>query len=129
MMEHVECAIYRVNAEVLYLQPKVLVIDFGLHAFSESITPDFSLQGSWIQGEIEIGINHFSYKESLYNDANMPSLLYDWIVSRIERNDTPWLETHNSLGKKVLNRDEHNERWVDIQKTDGVIITAVRTIF
>jgi hypothetical protein len=118
-MEHIEGGRYRVNAKVTYSRKHVWVLDFGLRAFSESVPPEFALQGSWVRGEIEIGIDPFFYKEQLHREENMPNLFYDWTVSRIERNDSPWIETANASGGKMLNIDEQNERWIDIQQTDA----------
>jgi hypothetical protein len=41
--------------------------------------------GSWISGEISIGIDPFDYFERLAREPDAPCLIYDWQIEKIER--------------------------------------------
>jgi hypothetical protein len=108
--------VYFVCAQVIYSEPDVWAIEFGLRAFEERRPPEFAVSGSWVEGEIELGIDPFFYKEHLCKLVGMPNLFNHWEVARIERDDTPWITS--GLGR-VFSRDQQNVRWTDVQQTDA----------
>lgn len=57
-------------------------------------------------------------KEYLYQLPKMPDLFNKWIVSRIELNAPPWIQTTES-GRKVLARDPVAGAWDEIEATDA----------
>jgi len=111
-------AIYTVTAQVAFVHPKVWVIDFGVLAYWESPPPDFANVGAWVEGEILIGVDPFFYKEYLYQLLKMPDLFNEWVVSRVELNTTPWIQTTES-GRKVFARDPAAEAWAEVEATDA----------
>lgn len=118
-LTHIKDSHYRICGKVVYARPNVWVIDVGIQAFWEHSPPDSVSVGDWVEGEIFLGIDPFFYKEYLYKEDGIPNLSYNWSIKRIERNDTPWLETSNAHGGKMLTRDECQERWLDIAATNA----------
>jgi len=118
-MEHVDKDRYRVVAQVMFADPKVWVIDFGLQAFWESPPPAFAQPGAWVEGEIVLGVDPFFYSEYLCKIPEMPNLLYNWRVTAISRNDTPWLVQVNERGGKTFSRDVAREKWSNFHRTDA----------
>jgi hypothetical protein len=110
-------SVYRVTAEVIFVDSKVWVIDFGLRAFWESEPPAFVQLGSWVEGEIFVGIDPFFYMEYLHKMPEMPNLYYDWKVAAISRDDTPCLSTVNERGGVTFTRDPDRAHWTQVQKT------------
>jgi hypothetical protein len=110
-------SVYRVKAEVIYARPDVWVIDFGVRAFSETAPPAFAQVGSWVEGDIFVGIDPFFYMEYLHKLPDMPSLFYDWKVEAISRDDTPWLSTVNERGGVTLSRDTTRVQWTEVERT------------
>jgi hypothetical protein len=110
-------SVYRVHAEVIFVDPEVWVIDFGVRAFWESKPPGFVQVGSWVEGEIFLGIDPFFYKEYLHRVPAMPNLNYNWRVEAISRDDTPWFSTTNERGGITLSRDPARVQWTEVEKT------------
>jgi hypothetical protein len=116
---HIKDSTYRICAQVVYSRPNVWVIDFGVKAYWEHEPPAFATVGAWVEGEIFLGIDPFFYQEYLHKEENIPDLSYDWAITKIERNETPWLEVVNENGGTILTRDESREQWCDTDKTDA----------
>lgn len=110
---------YEACAQVLFVDANVWVIDFGLRAFWESKPPEFAKPGTWVEGELLVGIDPFFYMEHLQKLPGMPNLFYNWTVTSIVRNDTPWLVEVNSHGGKTSTRDQANEVWSSVVRTDA----------
>lgn len=118
-LRNVKNSIYRVCGEIIYARPNVWVIDIGIKIFWENSPPNFASVGDWVEGEIFLGIDPFFYKEYLHKEEGIPNLTYCWSITRIERNDTPWLVAKNPHGGKRLTRDQSQERWIDINVTNA----------
>lgn len=110
-------SIYQVHAEVIFVHPTVWVIDFGVRAFWEADPPDFIQIGSWVEGEVFVGIDPYFYKDYLSKLPDMPNLFRNWKVEAIVRNDTPWLRAVNDRGGVSLSRDSANTQWTEVQQT------------
>jgi hypothetical protein len=111
--------VYQVCAQVLFVNASAWVIDFGFRAFWESVPPDFAAPGTWVEGELLVGIDPFFYMQYLRKLPGIPELFYDWSVASIMRNDTPWLVEVNAHGGKTLFRDETRETWTNVARTDA----------
>jgi hypothetical protein len=112
-------SIYKVSAQVVYVDPKVWVIDFGILAFWESEPPAFAEVGSWVEGDIFIGIDPFFYKEYLHKLPNIPKLTYNWKVEGILLDDTPRLKSVNESGGITLTRDLTREAWRKVERMNA----------
>lgn len=118
-MRHLGHGVYEVCAQVLFVDANVWVIDFGLCAFWESKPPEYAQPGTWVEGELLLGIDPFFYMEYLHRLPGMPNLFYNWAIVSIIRNDTPWLVKVNAHGGKMLSRDQTNEVWANTTRTDA----------
>ena len=116
---HVGNGVYQVCAQVIFVEASVWVIDFGFCAFWESSPPDIATPGSWVEGEILVGIDPFFYMEHLHKVSGMPNLFYKWHIASIARNDTPWHVEMNERGGQVLSRIEKEETWTNVTRTDA----------
>jgi hypothetical protein len=112
-------SVYRVRAEVVFVHPTVWVIDFGVRAYCEAEPPKSVMVGSWVEGEIFVGIDPFFYTESLRKIPEMPNLYYKWNVEGISRNDTPWLSNANERGGITLSRDVARVQWTEVDRTSA----------
>lgn len=110
---------YDVTAEVIYLTPKVWVLDFGLRAFHDSQPPPEITVGSFVTAEIYLGIDPFFYFEGLHALPGMLPLIYSWKVTSIGQQTAPFIETRETSGRKVLIRDEKKLGYGTIGKTDA----------
>jgi hypothetical protein len=116
----VRSCVYRVCAKVVYVHPEVWVIDFGLLAYWHSKPPTHAKVGSWVEGEILIGIDPFFYMDDLHKLPDIPKLIYNWKVDGILRNDAPWLvESVDERGSKTLRRDTNHEIWSKVERTEA----------
>lgn len=118
-LTHLDGNSYRVCGQVKYSRPNVWVIDFGFMAFWESEAPVFATIGSWLEGDISLGIDPFFYKEYLCEEEGIPNLFYNWTVTKIECNETPWLESVNERGGRTLTRDDALEKWAEVDNTNA----------
>lgn len=116
---HVGHGVYDLCAQVCFLHSGVWIVDFGTLAFWEAPPPSFAEVGGWVEGRALLGIDPFFYKEYLYKLPGMPCLFYDWRISGIERNDTPWLFEANAQGGGTYTRDEAQMRWSSVARTDA----------
>jgi hypothetical protein len=73
--------------------------------------------GSWVEGEVFVGIDPFFYREYLHKVPDMPNLCYGWRVIAISRIDTPWLSTVNERGGVTFTHDPARAQWTQVQKT------------
>lgn len=119
VMHHLGHENYRVCGEVIFTHPTMWVIDVGVKALMEAKPPAFVSVGSWIEADIFLGIDPFSYNEYLHKLPDVPNLYYRWEILRIARNDTPWIETLNEYGGKDFARDSSQERWLEVPATDA----------
>jgi hypothetical protein len=103
---------------VIFVNPEVWVIDFGIKAYWESPPPAFVQTGAWVEGEIFLGIDPFFYKDYLSKVPDMPNLFDEWIVKRIQLNTTPWIHSLDG-DRSVLTRDGSLEARTDITATNA----------
>jgi hypothetical protein len=93
---HVGDSTYIVNAQVLYLDRDVGVIDLGIGAYKgwceegETELPDVS-PGQFVSGELRLFIDDFPYKEFLYSRAGIPPLIYTWRIDAITIKWAPYI--------------------------------------
>ena len=120
LAEHLGASRYRVRGLVLFTGPNVWVIGTGsFMAFQEQPPPGHVRDGSWVEGEICLGIDPYFYFEYLHRLDGMPPLTYSWVMRGIVRETTPWMEAKNEKGQTCRTRDERRESFVPIRKTDA----------
>jgi hypothetical protein len=110
---------YQICGQVVYCTKNVWVIDAGFLAYQETAPPEFATEGSWVEGEVYVGIDPFMYFERLKNQSGMPSLTYSFRIGQILLETTPWLTQSNEAGGKTITRDEQNESYREVAATDA----------
>jgi len=113
---HVKDSTYQVCAQVIFCSSGAWAIDFGLPAFQDHPPPALASGGAWIEGEINLGIDPFFYKETLVRECGMPDLFVMSTIASITRDDTPWIK---SADGKFFARDPDQPRWTAVQQTDA----------
>ena len=107
---------YKICGQVIFCADEVWVLDFGFLAFQESKPLEFATKGSWVEGEISLGIDPFFYFEYLKKLPNMPSLTYKFRIEKILLETTPWIKMSD---RKMLIRDIQSESFQEVNKTDA----------
>jgi hypothetical protein len=116
--EHITGSRYLIRGQIVFVEPNVWVIDAGpIIAYQETKPPPFAVAGMWVEGEVYIGIDPFFYFEGLYRLEGMPVLSYIWLVRQIMLETTPWIETKDAKGRRVLTRDKSRESFVPTRET------------
>jgi hypothetical protein len=110
---------YRVCGRVVYASQTAWVIDFGAMAYQNQPRPAGCELGSWVEGEVYLGIDPFFYREELCRLPGMPKLQYEWHISRIFLETTPWLTSIDDRGAKTLTRDEQHESYIEASQTNA----------
>lgn len=84
--------VHHVEAEVVFAHEEAFVVDFGIKAYCEDALPDGIHVGDFIQSEIYLGIDKFSYFEYLNKLEGMPPLIYRWRILEISERISPLIE-------------------------------------
>jgi hypothetical protein len=80
-----EGARYEAFGQVVHITDEWWAIDVGILIYTFVVEPPRNVQlGSWIGGEICIGIDPFDYFERLAREPDAPALVYDWQIEKIE---------------------------------------------
>jgi hypothetical protein len=116
---NVRASLYKVCGQVVYCTKNVWVLDAGFFAYQESQPPKFARKGSWVEGEVYLGIDPFMYFEGLRNQSGMPSLTYSFRIGQILLETTPWLTKEDESGRTMMVRDEQNESYREVAETDA----------
>lgn len=110
---------YAVNAEVIFVAKRCIVIDFGVRAYRETEPPKSIGKGSWLQAEIDLGVDPFFYFEDLAHVNGMPPLIYSWRINKIGVETAPFIETVDTQGTRLMVRDQSKSAFQEIQQTDA----------
>jgi hypothetical protein len=113
-LHHVGRATYSIHGRVEFVCSEAWVTDFGLRAYCDEKLPPDTIIGTWVQGEIYLGVDHFYYFETLKKIPDMPSLTCRWKIKNIQLETTPWLRDGN-----MLFRDSSRESFRNIERTDA----------
>jgi|GEM_PF-725038 len=109
---------YLIRGRIAFVAPDAWVIDAGtIIAFQNQKPPAFALVGSWVEGEVYIGIDPFFYLERLHRLDGMPPLSYTWLVRQVMLETTPWIKMKDATGRKYRIRDESKESYVPTRET------------
>jgi hypothetical protein len=79
---------YRVDAPVVFFAGELWMIDVGVLAYCSGSTPEGLAQGTWLSGEIVLGIDPFSYFEWPAADP-VPPAIYTWRIAGIRELSAP----------------------------------------
>jgi hypothetical protein len=95
---------YRVNAEVVYIDSDIWILDFGIFAYSSCVHPrvlnsaqdptgelqeTFKFQqtlkiGQMISADVSLAIDHYMYFEHYCENQLIPPMIYKWHLDAIE---------------------------------------------
>jgi hypothetical protein len=117
--DHMNASRYKVCGQVIYRSKTVWVLDAGFLAYQNSKPPKFAKKGTWVEGEVQIGIDPFMYSESLNKMPGMPPLTCEFRIDQIFLETTPWMTTIDENGRTLIKRNEQEESYVEIAETDA----------
>lgn len=110
---------YQVCAEIVYCSRQAWVLDCGFLVYDQSKLPRYFEKGSWVEGEIILGIDPFFYFEGLYALPGMPALTYRFRIEQILLETTPWFTSKDEVGRTVLERVKLQESFSEVYATDA----------
>ena len=106
---------YRVCAKIVFATEKCWVIDCGVLAYKERELPKSFSCGSYVEGDLSISVDSYMYLKYFHALSGMPALSYQWLVSGIEMETTPWIEVR----PRYMERDLRRESYLKINGTDA----------
>ena len=112
---HIADATYKICAPIVYVAPDWWVIDIGIPVYSNNAPPPGAKPGQWLEGEIQLGVDHFSYFERLSQLPGAPPLIFEWTIESIDMQTAPFIETRPGLRE----RDRARRGWKRIAQTDA----------
>lgn len=105
-------AIYSIKGEVSFVAETWWVLDAGLPMYLDQCAPPGPV-GTPVRGQISVGIDHFSYFETLAHQPGAPALIFDWRVDAIEMDTAPLVETK----PRFFERDRTRQSWNSLRHT------------
>jgi hypothetical protein len=109
---------YSIQGRVEFITKEAWILDFGLQAYQDlrDLAPprDASL-GSWVKGEVDLGVDPYPYFEQLSRLKGMPELTYRWLLRGIMLETTPWLTGPDNSRF----RDPAKQSFRSVDKTDA----------
>jgi hypothetical protein len=116
----IEAARYQINADVIFRKKRVWILNLGdISVFQDMEPPDSIHVGQFVQGDISLGIDPFSYFETLSEMPGIPPLIYEWQIEQIEIQTAPFVESADERGGKVFSRAETKLGYRSIERTDA----------
>jgi len=110
---------YHITGEVVFLTDDIIVIDIGVFIFQRGGYLNFS-KGSWVSGEINIGVDPFSTQLYFEPIEDMPDIYYSCRIDKILINKTPFLQKkYEGFPCIWVTRDKNRERYEEISKTSA----------
>jgi hypothetical protein len=103
-LRHIAGSDYRFTAEVVFTQPGVVVIDAGVLCYREDKSTEGLVTGSFIAGDLSLGIDPFFWLETHSRAPGAPNLFYRWRLRAILLETTPWVDTGGSFQRAQVPR-------------------------
>ncbi len=82
--------LYEITAEVAYAAHDLVLLDFGLLAYSDTRTPA-ATSGTWRSGIVLLEVDHFAYFETHAQREGIPPAIYAWTITGIWRQTAPYI--------------------------------------
>ena len=102
----------------MFINDEVWVIDFGLPAYTEARAQQFIQLAAHVEGELYLGVDPFTYKESLWSIPRMPSLFRDFRIESILLETTPLIPGYVGAIATLI-RGNSKESFVEVPRTDA----------
>ncbi len=122
---------YSITGAVKFIGDRWWVLDAGLPMYSDQLAPPAPV-GSVVTTNIYVGVDHFSYFETLARQPGAPPLIYDWRIEAIELDTTPLIETKRRLFERDPSRPAskavtRTDAWRDDEGVSQYTLTCRRT--
>jgi hypothetical protein len=115
-LEHLRDSTYQIRGKVAHVRDiEWWAIDTGILMFREERPPPGVEQGSWVSGEVYVGMDPFFYKESLSRHHTAPGLIYDWLIKGIQIQTAPLIKSEGNY----MIRDREKLGWREVDATDA----------
>ena len=119
LLRHTAGGMHEARGNIVRATKSHWVVDFGVPAFQNSKPPRWVKAGRSVQGTVYIGVDPFFYFEVLKDEPGMPDLFRTWQVRRILLETTPWRETTDASGRRVIARAEVPPTFIEVPRTDA----------
>jgi len=117
-LNHLGGGRHRGRGRVVFAAQEAWVLDCGVLAFNDQPPPPGVREGTWMEGELSLEIDPFSYFERLFKLPGMPALTYDVRIEEILLETTPWKTRQvgrQTFQERAAGRVSH----APIQQTDA----------
>lgn len=91
--------LYDVLGRVAYATKDVVMLNFGLLAFSEN-GPRGEQAGGWLAGLVSLSVDCFSYFEIYARRKGIPPAVYTWTITGIWQDTTIWMTKLDGMPDK-----------------------------
>jgi hypothetical protein len=106
---------FEITADVAYAAPDLLMLDFGLLAYSDARAPAAE-SGTWRSGIVRLEVDHFTYFETHAKREGIPPAVYAWTITGIWRQTAPHiLDPHQN----IFARDPGRLGYAPLDRTDA----------
>jgi hypothetical protein len=109
---------YHLTGRVAFLAPNVWVIDAGIQLFREDQAPKVRI-GDVVHGSVHIGIDPFFYMEYLKDTPGIPNLFYEFEVTGVLLETTPWVTSSGVTQRQAGSRTFRRVDRTDAESDDG----------
>ena len=75
---------HEITAEIVYARDDLVMLDFGLLAYSDARAPA-PKTGTWRSGSVLLEVDHFAYFETHAKREGVPPAVYSWTITGIWR--------------------------------------------
>jgi len=114
-LDFVRGCTYAVRGQILFKGADWFALDAGVGMYCCNVIPPRARIGDWVQGDVSVFIDHFSYFESLSREAGAPPLIYDWQIASVSLETTPWIQKR----PRYWERDQERTSWREVVRTNA----------
>jgi hypothetical protein len=114
--EHLHDGTYQIVGKVIHVRDcEWWAIDVGVLMYQAGRPPPDADEGSWVEGEAYVGVDHFAYMERFSRHHTAPGLIYDWSIQKIEIQTAPFVK----VDERQMVRDPKHWGWREVDATDA----------
>jgi hypothetical protein len=115
-LAHLRDSTYRIVGKIVHVRDcEWWAIDVGVLTYQAGRPPPGAEEGSWIEGEAYVGVDHYAYMERFSRHHTAPGLIYDWTIEKIEIQTAPFIK----VDERQMVRDPERLGWRQIDATDA----------
>jgi hypothetical protein len=113
----IEASDYEFSGEILLCDKELTVLDVGLKCYHDGSMPSRPASGQWVVGRLYLGVDPVFWFESHSRRPDVPNLTYLWRLHEILLETTPWEESKDSHGRRMLQRDSVAKTYRSVPRT------------